>query len=148
MLIEKDKRDIKIPLLYGDQKFSIPKNVYIIGTMNTYDENLQITDYAVRRRFCFYTIKPAYDNTEFKKFCHQNPALEKVVNGIVEVNKNLDDRIKIGHSYFCKPMNNDELSMTVKYNLIPYVKQCYRNDLVTENKMVGILEESIKDISQ
>lgn len=148
-LIELDKRgkDTYIELAISRERFYVPHNLYIIGTMNNYDESLAITDFAVRRRFCFYTIKPAYDNENFQKFYHQNPALEKVIHGIQEVNAGLDDRIKIGHSYFCKPMDNEELSMTVKYNLIPYVKQCYQNDPATENKMVQILEDSVKGIT-
>lgn len=51
MLIENDKRGKSIQLLYSEEKFSIPENVYIIGMMNTADRSLALLDYALRRRF-------------------------------------------------------------------------------------------------
>lgn len=53
MLIENDKRDEEIRLLYKDEPFSVPSNIYIIGMMNTADRSLAILDYALRRRFAF-----------------------------------------------------------------------------------------------
>ena len=58
MLIEKDKRGIELQLLYSDENFSVPPNVYIIGMMNTADRSLAMLDYALRRRFSFFTMKP------------------------------------------------------------------------------------------
>ena len=56
MLIETDKRGIELKLLYADEKFSVPKNVYIIGMMNTADRSLAMMDYALRRRFAFFDM--------------------------------------------------------------------------------------------
>ena len=53
MLIENDKRGMEIELLYADEKFCVPDNVYIIGMMNTADRSLVMLDYALRRRFAF-----------------------------------------------------------------------------------------------
>lgn len=53
MLIENDKRGVSLQLLYSDEKFSVPKNIYIIGMMNTADRSLAMLDYALRRRFVF-----------------------------------------------------------------------------------------------
>ena len=60
MLIECDKRGSrnKIQLLYSDEMFSVPDNVYIIGMMNTADRSLAMVDYALRRRFAFFDISP------------------------------------------------------------------------------------------
>lgn len=66
MLIESDKRGIPIQLLYNNELFEIPENLYIIGLMNTADRSLAILDYALRRRFAFYTLKPAFDTDNFK----------------------------------------------------------------------------------
>ena len=66
MLIENDKRDEEIRLLYKDEPFSVPSNIYIIGMMNTADRSLAILDYALRRRFAFYNMQPAFDTTKFK----------------------------------------------------------------------------------
>ena len=56
MLLEQDKRNEKIKLLYKDELFSIPENLYVIGTMNTADRSLALPDYALRRRFAFYKM--------------------------------------------------------------------------------------------
>ena len=56
MLIEKDKRGIELQLLYSDENFSVPANVYIIGMMNTADRSLAMLDYALRRRFFIFLL--------------------------------------------------------------------------------------------
>ncbi|WP_342455594.1 hypothetical protein [Caloramator sp. Dgby_cultured_2] len=58
MLIEREKRGEKIRLLYSNELFSVPSNVYIIGMMNTADRSLAIIDYALRRRFAFLNSNP------------------------------------------------------------------------------------------
>ena len=62
MLIESDKRGNALQLLYSDEKFFVPKNVYIIGMMNTADRSLAMLDYALRRRFAFYEMKPGFSS--------------------------------------------------------------------------------------
>ena len=56
MLIENDKRGKEVRLLYSDEQFSVPENVYIIGMMNTADRSLAMIDYALRRRFAFFEL--------------------------------------------------------------------------------------------
>ena len=68
MLIENDKRGVEIQLLYSDEKFSVPDNVYIIGMMNTADRSLAMLDYALRRRFAFYEMKPGFNTNGFRKY--------------------------------------------------------------------------------
>jgi len=71
MLIESDKRGkYSVPLTYSDKDdapFSVPENLYLIGTMNTADRSLAIVDYALRRRFRFVTLNPKFNN-RFKEF--------------------------------------------------------------------------------
>ncbi len=70
MLIENDKRGLRfsVPLTYKpDSRFYVPKNVFVIGMMNTADRSLAMIDYALRRRFCFIEIKPAFNTHSFKK---------------------------------------------------------------------------------
>ena len=67
MLIEKDKRGEKVKLAYNDELFSVPENVYIIGMMNTADRSLAMMDYALRRRFSFFDVEPAFDTEMFRK---------------------------------------------------------------------------------
>ena len=68
MLIESDKRGVELQLLYSDEKFSVPDNVYIIGMMNTADRSLAMLDYALRRRFAFYEMKPGFNTNGFRKY--------------------------------------------------------------------------------
>lgn len=58
-------------LLYSDEKFAVPKNVYIIGMMNTADRSLAMLDYALRRRFAFFDIKPGFDTEGFIEYKNQ-----------------------------------------------------------------------------
>lgn len=127
-LIEIDKRGKEnyIELSCSRERFYVPDNLYIIGTMNTFDENLALSDYALRRRFCFYTINPVFENKNFKQFCKYSPLLEKVVEKIKEINRELDENMQIGHSYFCKPMPDSEIRMVIKYSIIPLLKEYFR----------------------
>lgn len=145
-LIEVDKRGKEnyIELSCSRERFYVPENIYIIGTMNTFDKKLSITDYALRRRFCFYTIKPIYDNEQFKNFYLKNPLLTKVIEKLKEINLDLDDDMKIGHSYFCKPLTDNEIKMLVKYSIVPLIKEYYRNSIKKADKICTELLEIIK----
>lgn len=68
MLIENDKRGVSLQLLYSDEKFSVPENVYIIGMMNTADRSLAMLDYALRRRFAFFEFSPAFETDGFRQY--------------------------------------------------------------------------------
>lgn len=117
MLIEPDKRGLafSIPLAYAsdpDDKFYIPANVHIIGTMNTADRSLAMVDYALRRRFRFITLEPEFSGSKFRQFLVDRGAeptlIDKVVGRMKALNekiagdtKNLGPGYQIGHSYFC-----------------------------------------------
>lgn len=111
MLIEADKRGQEITLTYSDEPFSIPENLYILGTMNTADRSLSIVDYALRRRFRFISLKPKIDNENFKEFLIENGITDSFVNTVckkietlnksISEDKNLGEGFLIGHSYFC-----------------------------------------------
>jgi len=123
MLIEGDKRgpESKMQLTYsqdGDEPFYVPKNLYIIGCMNTADRSLAMVDYALRRRFSFVKLRPAFAREEFQNFLLDAGAPEEVVDRVVkrmtDLNetirndrKNLGEGFEIGHSYFC-PTDADE----------------------------------------
>ena len=68
MLIEKDKRGIELQLLYSDENFSVPANVYIIGMMNTADRSLAMLDYALRRRFSFFYYETRINTLGFQAY--------------------------------------------------------------------------------
>lgn len=138
MLIEKDKRGNALQLLYSDEKFYVPSNVYIIGMMNTADRSLAMLDYALRRRFAFFEMKPAFNN---QKFIDYRIGLNSAkFNSLIEEVQRLNDHIKedpslgedfcIGHSYFCelKEVTDKTLYNIVEYELIPLLKEYWFDD--------------------
>lgn len=135
LLLEADKRDnYHIRLLYSNELFTIPSNVYIIGLMNTADRSLAMMDYALRRRFGFYTLNPAYENENFKKYQYSfnNETLNKIIEVIKQLNIAIlnDDSLGKGflirHSYFSE-MNNDNILVSLDY--------------IVENEIIPLLEE-------
>lgn len=145
MLIEQDKRNEKINLLYTKEAFSVPENVYIIGMMNTADRSLALIDYALRRRFSFFDVKPAFDKSLFDmeisktrnpKKIHQLIKYVKKLNMAISRDESLGAGFEIGHSYFCNaPGNSVEekkldqwIDMIVEYELIPLIKEYWFDD--------------------
>ncbi len=115
MLMEADKRQEKfaLKLTYAEDeedRFYVPENLYIIGTMNTADRSLAIVDYALRRRFSFVTLQPDYGEN-FRSFLTSRGLSEAMtehicasirnVNNKIKDDPNLGDGFQIGHSYFC-----------------------------------------------
>lgn len=145
MLIEADKRGegCSAELVYSGDRFSVPENLYIIGMMNTADRSLAMIDYALRRRFAFYTMKPAFENPVFKSQ-YENvdcKLFHKAVSAVCELNKViLDDKtlgkgFEIGHSYFCKsPDEIDDVLVKniIRYELIPTIEEYWFDN---ENKL-------------
>ncbi len=133
MLIESDKRGEKVRLLYSNELFCVPKNVHIIGLMNTADRSLAMMDYALRRRFAFFEMEPAFDSPRFKSLiCAINDErFSKLISYIKELNdcirndESLGDGFRIGHSYFCtdKEITHEWLSSIINYEIIPLIKE-------------------------
>ncbi|WP_256243219.1 AAA family ATPase [Bacillus sp. V3B] len=133
MLIENDKRGKELRLLYSDEQFSVPENVYIIGMMNTADRSLAMMDYALRRRFAFFEFEPAFDNEVFKKYQIQiaNAKFDRLIDTVVTLNEviaedaSLGSGFRIGHSYFSSDHTIDDewLSEVMEYELIPLIKE-------------------------
>ena len=135
MLIEKDKRGIELQLLYSDENFSVPPNVYIIGMMNTADRSLAMLDYALRRRFSFFTMKPGFNTIGFQTYQDslKSNAFKKLISCIKQLNSkiaadiSLGEGFCIGHSYFCgltaKTATVRTLTSIIEYELIPLLKE-------------------------
>jgi 5-methylcytosine-specific restriction protein B len=133
MLVEKDKRGEKLRLLYSNELFSVPKNVYIIGMMNTADRSLAIIDYALRRRFAFFELEPAFDSEGFKAMMQQanNPKLNALVEEIKALNifiskdESLGNGFRIGHSYLCtnEEITDEWLEAVINYELLPLLNE-------------------------
>ena len=138
MLIESDKRGGQLQLLYSDEMFSIPPNVFVIGMMNTADRSLAMIDYALRRRFAFYDIKPGFNAKNFIEY--KNNFQSKMLNGLIQCICDLNAQIAseealgegfcIGHSYFCNLHNADKstLSNIVEYEIVPLLKEYWYDE--------------------
>mgnify|MGYP003317113253 CR=1 FL=1 len=106
MLIEADKRGCEsVRLSTRGESFSVPENLYIIGMMNTADRSLAMMDYALRRRFSFYMMKPGFDASGFGKIVKSEKMLKLVdavrnLNEEIKNDSSLGDGFVIGHSYF------------------------------------------------
>ena len=133
MLIETDKRGESLRLLYKNELFSVPENVHIIGMMNTADRSLAMIDYALRRRFAFYELKPALESELFAemKAVAQNEKYNRLIEKVISLNKiikedeSLGSGFVIGHSYFCvsEKISDEDVSAIIEYELIPLINE-------------------------
>ena len=144
MLIESDKRGSQhaIPLMYQRDKepdFFVPPNVHILGLMNVADRSLSIVDYALRRRFAFYSLHPQFHSSFFKEWLIEKEMSVELVDLITDRMAGLNDMIKndsllgpnylVGHSFFCP--NGDDFSKLqrpwfdgiVKTEIVPLLKE-------------------------
>ncbi len=154
MLIESDKRGNALQLLYSDEKFFVPANVNIIGMMNTADRSLAMLDYALRRRFAFFEIKPGFDSDGFKKYRMNlnnekfNRLIECVqsLNAVIKADDSLGEGFCIGHSYFCnlKTITDKALSNIVEYEMVPLLKEYWYDEQTKVNDWTDRLRSSIK----
>ena len=145
-LLESDKRigsmhPINVRLPYSKELFSVPPNIYLIGTMNTTDRSVGTIDYAVRRRFAFITLKSEksaiekfYDNVSSgTDAVLKNKALElfSSVKRFIEENKieeNFDDLMP-GHSYFMAK-SDAELEQKFIYEVLPLLHEYHKDGLL------------------
>ena len=138
MLIENDKRgeEYALELVYkDDEKFFVPENLYIIGLMNTADRSLAMLDYALRRRFIFIDIEPAFNKPQFKNDLENKNIDKDLINKIIEKFTKLNETIKsdktlgkgytIGHSYFCnrKNLNKEDYEDIINYEIAPTLRE-------------------------
>ena len=138
MLIENDKRgeEYALELVYkDDEKFFVPENLYIIGLMNTADRSLAMLDYALRRRFIFIDIEPAFNKPQFKNDLENKNIDKDLINKIIEKFTKLNETIKndktlgkgytIGHSYFCnrKNLSKEDYEDIINYEIAPTLRE-------------------------
>ena len=126
LLIEADKRgpEYAVPLTYSpeDEPFHVPANLYMIGMMNTADRSLAMVDYALRRRFSFFRLAPAFGTDQFSNYLQNKNNMgvpeelaKKINDRFSSLNEeiradhaNLGPGFEIGHSYFC-PNTGEEV---------------------------------------
>lgn len=152
MLIESDYRDKTIQLSYNDETFAVPSNIYIIGMMNTADRSLAMIDYALRRRFSFFEMKPGFEteafNNDISKLEISN--LKELINAIIELNKVItdDDSLGpgfcIGHSYLCNLNSDSDLESIVEYDIIPMLREYWFDNDDKFNQEAQKLRNALK----
>lgn len=150
MLIEKNYRGIKATLAYNGLSFSVPKNLYIIGMMNTADRSLAMIDYALRRRFSFFEVEPGFDSEGFIHYQNglNNETLNELVNKVKDLNreisldKSLGKGFCIGHSYFCgRDVCTEEwLHSIVDYDILPMLSEYWFDDANKLQRWENILQ--------
>lgn len=152
MLIEADKRESEeVELPYSNESFSVPSNLYIIGTMNTADRSLALIDYALRRRFSFVDLVPMFETSKFNKHLgnaglkgNEVEVINKTMKSInKEIREDLGKNFEIGHSYFVCDEIKDFYSWyasIIKYDIIPLLKEYYFDDEEKVQKIITDLE--------
>lgn len=144
-LIEEDKRKsvlqereetIEVELPYSNDKFSVPDNLYIIGTMNTADRSVEALDTALRRRFSFVEMQADFDT--LRKY-HIDNSQAVILDGEIDLASMLqviNDRIEllidkdhqIGHSFFIKTSTLEELKRVFSDKIIPLLEEYFYGD--------------------
>ena len=127
-LIEDDKRlgaseELHAELPYSHTIFGVPKNVYIIGTMNTADRSVEALDSALRRRFTFKEMMP---KAELVPEENNVRSIFEIINQRIEVLK--DREHQIGHSYFMGVENEDDLKDVFYDKIIPLLQEYFYGD--------------------
>ena len=139
MLIENDYRDMEITLAYDKRPFSVPKNLYIIGMMNTADRSLAMIDYALRRRFSFVEMTPGFDSEGFVSYQSDinNDKFNKLISRVKALNADIENDASlgkgfcIGHSYFCglkEDCTDAVLKEIVDYDIVPMLEEYWFDD--------------------
>lgn len=155
MLIENDKRGKELRLLYSDEQFSVPENVYIIGMMNTADRSLAMIDYALRRRFAFFEFEPAFESEGFKKYQEtiKNKKFGRLIDTVIAMNSIIADDaslgtgFRIGHSYFSSAIDitDEGLAEIVEYELLPLINEYWFDEPSQMEYWTSKLRGSIRD---
>ncbi|EHY1214327.1 AAA family ATPase [Campylobacter jejuni] len=141
-----EKEELKVTLPYSGKEFGVPKNVYIIGTMNTADRSITSLDTALRRRFEFIEMMPDVSKLSIDCEGINLQELLKAINTRIEY---LLDREKtIGHAFFISVENLEDLKKVFKNKIIPLLQEYFYNDYALINAVLndnGMIFEDKKD---
>jgi hypothetical protein len=166
LLLERDKRgpEHAVSLQYSDsadETFYIPENVHLVGMMNTADRSLAIVDYALRRRFAFIDLEPAFGRSDFETFLADRGVedtireqiqtkLSALNEDIAEDTQNLGPGFCIGHSYFCprsadKTHGEDWYRQIVDYDIEPLLREYWFDKPDKVDDLVARLKEGLSN---
>ena len=152
-LLEEDKRGEEITLPYSGERFSVPDNLHIIGTMNTADRSIASIDIALRRRFSHMEFPPStqafmsaegFGSREELQAASQDGDLAaqsilaiEVINQAL-MKEGLESGKKIGHSYAMDATDNADIVRTWKYEILPLLNEYFFDNYT---KIREILED-------
>lgn len=155
MLIEKDYRGTTATLAYDGSKFTVPENVFIIGMMNTADRSLALIDYALRRRFSFFSMEPGFLSDGFERYqeSFKNDTFNLLIENIQALNQeiskdnSLGEGFCIGHSYFCgqTECTDDWMETVVEYDILPMLEEYWFDEPSKLQKWQNILRGVFDD---
>ena len=137
MLIEPDKRGeshaLRLAYQAEGQTFFVPENVYILGMMNTADRSLAVVDYALRRRFRFAGLQPAFSSLQFREHLMEScgeDVMERILARVSRLNdaigkdiSNLGPGFCVGHSYFTRIKSMDDYQEVVQFQIAPLLRE-------------------------
>ncbi|MDA8433994.1 MAG: AAA family ATPase, partial [Nitrospiraceae bacterium] len=143
-LVEKDKREkISCELPYSRKQFTLPANIYIIGTMNTADRSIAILDTALRRRFTFVELEPdlnIFDNANIVPApkVNNNVDLQKLLARLnAKIATKIDRDHRIGHAYFLDVAGSHDLYHVWYYKVLPLLMEYFYNDVKSIKDVIG-----------
>jgi MoxR-like ATPase len=163
LLIEPDKRDAEwaVQLAYSteeDAGFHVPPNLLIIGTMNTADRSLALVDYALRRRFAFFDVEPAFSGVKFEEHLVQlgvETSLQERIrdrmaslNQEIRIDPDLGPGYRVGHSYFCSAYGEGSCDETwyeqvIQTEIAPLLREYWPEDEErAKSAVAALLEEA------
>ena len=152
MAVEREYRGTAARLPEGDRLFSVPENVYLIGMMNTADRSLALMDYALRRRFGFFEMRPGFDSEGFRAYGAElhSPKFDALIQAVKELNQaiagdpSLGRGFCIGHSYFCGGDGTEEwMESVVEYDLLPTLDEYWYDEEDTRRQWARRLREAV-----
>lgn len=147
-LLEADKRiggdhPLTVTLPYSKEFFSVPSNLYIIGTMNTTDRSVGSIDYAVRRRFAFVTLEANENKVPEGNARNLFNAVKNFLNKS-KYDMDIED-LMVGHSYFMTS-DPDALKMKWQYEILPLLMEYHKDGIIKESPLNGFSEEDAKKV--
>ena len=139
-------------MAYRDELFSVPKNLYIIGMLNTADRSLAMIDYALRRRFSFVEIEPAIEKLFEMHGVDPASKLGKLLDEVMNLNEEIKDDpslgsgFRIGHSYFCdsEAVTDTNLPNIVEYEIVPMLEEYWFDNPIKATEWSERLRSAIK----
>ena len=145
-MLEADKRiggdhHLTVTLPYSKKSFSVPSNLYIIGTMNTTDRSVGSIDYAVRRRFAFVTLEADEKQVPVGDARNLFNAVKNFLN-VSKYDMDIED-LMVGRSYF---MDSDNLQMKWQYEILPLLMEYHKDGIINASPFKDLSDEDKKQV--